>query len=425
MSDVLHIQTRAYPLHYTSIDRTVERVVLPGRGQLRPVPGVLGSVAYNAEETLDFDLTEIVQAAVSLPDITIVSCRSRILAAGGVLVSYALRHTTDLRTLDAHDLAALDATINRELREADRALLGEVLAAAKQSGVFAQVVVPPGGAEAADWTEVDPRAVRYNCHFITRDPAWEPDGRVPNLVLGRRCRILLPYTYAWDDDPSPDRIDDILTMLEPADIAVAQQSVLVGASVGGLRILTELAQATAGRLEGPEFRRFLDGVWADYHRLDAYRVESGQDHRATYIAARETIGLDGTHERAEKLLNHVNASLLAESSRRSEQLDGRLNRVAAALTVVASAAFLLDIAAFLWPDVSGLTKAVTVTGVTLLAAGMLGATIFWSRRGSDEGPGDRSGGRVADGIRQRAGGARQDRGRVPAARPPGPLEIDR
>ncbi|RKF27334.1 hypothetical protein [Micromonospora globbae] len=379
MTDVLHVQTRAYPLHYTAVDRTVDRVVVPGRGELRPVPGTLGSVAYNSEETVEVDLTAMVRAAISLPDLTIVACRIRILAAGAVLLTYALRHANDLRKLDAHELATMDASVNRQLREADRALLRDVLAGARQSGLFAHVVVPPGGASADDWTEVHPRAVRYNCHFIARDPVWEPDRRVPGLVLGAHCRILLPYTYAWDDDPAPERIDEILTMLEPADIAVAQQSVLVGASVGGLQILTELARAAPGRLEGPEFRRFLDGVWADYHRLDAYRVESGQDHRATYIAARETIGLDGTHERAEKLLAHVNASLLAESSLRSERLDGRLNRVAAALTVVASAAFLLDIAAFLLPEVGNGTKMVTVSGVILLAAGMLAATILWSR----------------------------------------------
>ncbi|MFD0784426.1 hypothetical protein ACFQZ8_10950 [Micromonospora azadirachtae] len=380
MTDVLHVQTRAYPLHYTSLDPAVKRVVVPGRGELYPVPGTLGTVAYNSEETLDVDLTDIARAAVSLPEITIVACRIRILAAGAVLVAYALAHTADLRTLDVHALDELDAAINRELREADRAMLRDVLAGARQSGLFRQVVVPPGGAAALDWTEVDPRAVRYNCHFIADRPSWSPDRRVPTLVLGAHCQILLPYTYAWDADPSPERFDDILTMLEPADIAVAQQSVLVGAGLGGRRILTELACGTLGRLEGPEFRRFLDGVWADYHRLDAYRVESGQDHRATYIAARETIGLDGTHERAEKLLAHVNASLLAESSLRSARLDGRLNRVAAALTVVASAAFLLDIAAFLLPNVSGRMRMATVSGVALLAVGMLAATIFWSRR---------------------------------------------
>lgn len=386
MSDVLHIQTRAYPLHYASVDPTVGTVVVPGQGEIHPVPGTLGSVAYNSEETVDVDFTDIVRAAVSLPDVAIVSCRIRILAAGAILVTYALRHPTDLRELDAHALVALDAAINRRLREADRALLRDVLAAAQRSGLLRQVMVPPGGAAASDWTEVDPRAVRYNCHFIARGPGWEPDDRVPSLVLGPHCQILLPYTYAWDGDPSPDAIDDILTMLEPADIAVAQQSVLVGASVGGLRILTELARAAPGRLEGPEFRRFLDGVWADYHHLDAYRVESGQAHRATYLAARETIGLDGTHERAEKLLTHVNTSLLAEASLRSERMDRRLNRVAAALTVVASASFLLDIAAFLLPNVSGQLKVTVVSGVTLLAAGLLGATISWAgERKADRG----------------------------------------
>lgn len=396
MTDVLHLQTRAYPLHYASVDRTLETVVVPGRGEIHLVPGMLGSVAYNSEETLDVDFTDIVRAAVSLPDVTIVNCRIRILAAGAVLVTYALLHPTDLRQLDVHALVALDAAINRKLREADRALLVDVLAAARRAGLLRHVMVPPGGAAAADWTEINPRAVRYNCHFIARDPAWEPDDRVPALVLGPHCQILLPYTYAWDGDPSPDRIDDILTMLEPADIAVAQQSVLVGASVGGLRILSELARAIPGRLEGPEFRRFLDGVWADYHHLDAYRVESGQDHRATYLAARETIGLDGTHERAEKLLSHVNASLLAEASLRSERLDKRLNRVAAALTVVASAAFLLDIAAFLLPNVSVQMKVGVVSGVTLLAAGLLGATISWSgERNVERGPGSATDGASA------------------------------
>ncbi|MFU8853729.1 hypothetical protein ACNAW0_22490 [Micromonospora sp. SL1-18] len=378
MTDVLHVQTRAYPLHYASIDRMLETVVVPGRGEIDLVPGTLGSVAYNFEETIEVDFTELARAAISLPDVTIVSCRIRVLAAGAVLVAYALRHRADLRELDVHTLVALDATTNRRLREADQDLLGDIMAAAQRSGLLGHVMVPPGGTEAADWTEIDPRAVRYNCHFITRDPAWEPDGRVPGLALGPHCQILLPYTYAWDGDPSQDAVENILTMLEPADIAVAQQSVLVGASVGGIRILTKLARATPGRLEGPEFRRFLDGVWADYHHLDAYRVESGQDHRATYLAARETIGLDGTHERAERLLSHVHASLLAEASLRSEGLDRRLNRAAAALTVVASASFLLDIAAFLLPDVSGQTKVVTVSGVTLLAAGVLGAIISWS-----------------------------------------------
>ncbi|MBQ0901253.1 hypothetical protein KBX63_04320 [Micromonospora sp. U21] len=92
----------------------------------------------------------------------------------------------------------------------------------------------------------------------------------------------------------------------------------------------------------------------------------------------------------------MNTSLLAESSLRSERLDGRLKRAAAALTVVASAALLLDIAAFLLPDVSGQARVVIVSGVTLLAAGLLGATISWSREATLSGDRVRNARRYSD-----------------------------
>lgn len=379
VTDVLHVQTRAYPLHYASLDLSVRSVVVPGRGELHLLPGGLGSLAYNPDRTVEVDLTDVIQPAVTVPGITIVRCHARILAAGGVLVVYLLRHTADLTGLDAQTLTELDAEVNRALRKADARVLTEVLAAAIGVGIFQQLILPPS--KDTGELSIDPRSVRYNCHFIVRNPEWTPDARMPSLVCGPRCQTLLPYTYAWDEDPAGTDLDTLLTMLEPADIAVAQQSILVDAIVGGRRILAGLARATApGGLEGLTFRRFLDAVWADYYRLDAYRVESGQGHRATYLAAREVIGLDGTHERAEKLLGHVGTSLLSESSARSERLDGRLNRVAAALAVVASASFLVDLAAFLIPEAGLGMRLVTVTGVVMLGAGVLAATIFSVRR---------------------------------------------
>ncbi|MEQ4302479.1 hypothetical protein ABNF97_13970 [Plantactinospora sp. B6F1] len=381
MTDVLHVQTRAYPLHYASLNLSLTSFVVPERGEVRLVPGTLGSLAYNPDRTVEVDLTDLIRPAVTLPGITIVRCHARALAAGAVLVSYLLRHARDLSDLDAQGLADLDAEVNGALRKADAPILAEVLAAAVEAGLFERLVLPPDLNETRDWTSIDPRSVRYNCHFVLPRPGWSPDSRVPDLVMGPRCRILLPYTYAWDADASGDDLGALLTMLEPADIAVAQQSILVDAIVGGRRILGGLARATTPLgLEGVTFRRFLDAVWTDYYQLDAYRVESGQGHRATYLAARDIIGLDGTHERAERLLNHVGASLLSESSVRSAQLDGRLNRVAAALAVVASASFLVDLAGFLIPEAGLGMRVATATGVILLGAGVLGATILSVRQ---------------------------------------------
>lgn len=380
MSHVLHVQTRAYPLSYASLDHSMTTLAVPGRGELRLVPGTLASLSYNPEQTVEADILDLVRTVVDLPGITVVGCRIRLLTAGGAFVVYALRHEQDLRELDAHALADLDAQINRALREADREFFSEVLAAAVQAGLVRGPTIPPGGTEAREWTSVNPRTVRYNCHFIAQYTNWVPDARVPGLVLGPKCQILLPYTYAWHDDPSAERFDEIMTMLEPADIAVAQQSILVGATFGGRRILADLARGRSSRFEGPAFRRFLDGVWADYHHLDAYRVESGQDHRATYLAARQVIGLDGTHERAEKLLSHVNTSLVAESSQRSEHLDRRLNRVAAAFTVVAAASFLVDLISFVLPKLTTQLRIASAISVIMMAGGALGATLLWARR---------------------------------------------
>lgn len=407
MTGVLHLQTRAYPLHHVAIALATGRLTVPGRGEARLFAGALGSQAYNPEPTIEADLTELVRGAVALPGTEIVACRARLITAGTVLLVYALRHETDLAGLDAYQLAEFDATVNRQLRDADSAVVGEALSAAVAGGVLQDLVARPGHLPGSGPASVDRRAVRYNCHFVAARPPWAPDARVPDLPLGPRCRVLLPYTYAWQADPGTP-LDEILTTLEPADIATAQLSVVFSATIGGRRILDELSRSTPGQLRGEDLRRFLDRVWAAYHQLDFYRLESAQDHRATYLAAREIIGLDRAHGRAGELLDYAAASLLAESSRRTQRLDSRLNRVAAALTVVVAAAFAVDLAAFLFPNPGPVTRVAVVSGVTLLSVAALVATVLSARERSRR-------------ERRRAG--RGGAGRLPRARPPGESRV--
>ncbi|GAB2587166.1 hypothetical protein GCM10027168_19940 [Streptomyces capparidis] len=379
MGDVLHLQTRAYPLHYSSSDGGVRSVPVPGHGELRPVPGELGSLVYNPDPTIEIDLTGIARSAITLPGTEIEGCHARILTGGTVLLVYALRHEADLRRMSLPEVDALDARVNQMLREADAPIFTEVLAASASSGLVKDLPLRPDRPLSGTQPAMDRRSVRYNCHIITPDPPWEPDSRVPPLNLGPSCRILLPYTYAWDC-PTTTPLPDLLTMTEPTDIAVAQQSLLFGAILGGRWILVDLARDYPDNDDVHAFRRFLDGVWADYHHLDSYRVESAQGHRATYLAAREVIGLDGTEERADKLLGYVSNSLLAASAQRTQVLDTRLNRVASGLTVVAAAAFALDVVAFLLPEVPFAGRLLASVGVIALGTTALIATVRPRRR---------------------------------------------
>ncbi|MGH3777241.1 MAG: hypothetical protein ACRDRR_16180 [Pseudonocardiaceae bacterium] len=254
-----------------------------------------------------------------------------------------------------------------------------MLSAAVRAGLLGEITPRPDVITDAGQLQVDRRVVRYNCHFITRDPCWDPDPRVPEVVTGPNCRILLPYTYSWNSDSSA-QLSEILTMVEPADVAVAQSALLASATAGGRRILADLARADQNHVDVHAFRRFLDGVWADYHHLDTYRLDSAQHHRATFLAAHLVMGLESARQRAETLLGYVGGSLLSESSLLRGQLDARLNRVAAALTVVSAAAFVLDIAAFLLPNSRWELRGAAVTGVIALAVGVLVVTIFAGRR---------------------------------------------
>lgn len=375
---VLHLQSRAYPLHHRSDGTALELMAVPGHGELRPVAGGLRSLAYNPDSTVEMDLTAIVRPVVDLPGVEVVACHARILTAGTVLVIYALRHEADLRLLALPELDALDAAVNRALREADAPVLTAVLAASVASGLVGNVALRPDLALGGERTPIDRQSARYNCHFVTPDPPWAPDARVPELISGPQCRILLPYTYAWDCDPATP-LDDLLTMTEPTDVAVAQQSLLVGALIAGRWVLSDLAHGHPESTDVHAFRRFLDGLWSDFHHLDGYRIESTQGHRASYLAARQVIGLDDTQERADKLLGYVSNSLLAASSMRAEVLDTRLNRLAAALAVVSAASFGLDIAVFVLPKVSLETKLGVVAGLIGMAVSCLMAVIVPTR----------------------------------------------
>lgn len=372
---VLHLQCRAYPLHHRTPTTSLAPFAVPDHGELRPVIGSLKSLAYNPDGTIELDLTAIIRPAVTLPGTEIAACHARILTAGTVLVVYALRHEQDLRQLDLPELDALDAGINRVLREADAPILSAVLAAAVSSGLVQSIALRPDLAVAGAGSPIDRRSARYNAHFVTEDPPWDADSRVPEVASGPECHILLPYTYAWDHDPDAP-LSDLLTMTEPTDIAVAQQSVLTGAIIAGRWVLGDLAHAHPENTDVHAFRRFLDGLWADFHHLDSYRMESGQVPRASYLSARHVIGLDDTQERADKLLGYVSSSLLAAASERAEALDARLNRVAAALTVVSAASFGLDIAVFVLPQVSLWTKLAVVVGLLGMATSGLVAAIL-------------------------------------------------
>ena len=246
MTDVLHVQTRAYPLHYSTASLVTDTVTVPGYGTYRLRVGSLRSQAYNHDHTIEADLTDLVQAVVTLPGVEILACRARFLTSGTVLLVYALRHRVALRDLDTQALANYDAEINDALRSADSAVLGAAFDAAAAAGVVGGLTIRPGSAEELWPSGVGRNEVRYNCHFVVRRPAWRSDPRVPELVRGPACHILLPYTYAWDADPDL-AFDDLLTMLEPADIAVAQLSLLFSAMVNGRQTLADLSRAALGR----------------------------------------------------------------------------------------------------------------------------------------------------------------------------------
>ena len=374
MSDVLHVQTRAYPLHFGDSELIPDSMeVLQQRVGLSEAR--LESQTYNPERIVVLDLTALVQREVEIPGMTIHRCRARVLRAGTVLLTYAMTHEKDLRALDTAALDTFDSDINTALRSADAHVINAVLDTAASIGLLgSSTVVNTGGISTGLPSSIDLRVVRYNAHFVTIDPPWDRDPRVQPMPLGPHCSILMSYTYAWDLDADA-RFDDVLTVLEPADITVAQISVLFSAMIGSRRILTQLARAHTGHMEDHDFRRFLDHVWAEFYMLDAYRMDSAQSHRATYIAALTNIGLPQAQQNAAELLAHVNSSLRSESTLKTQRLDGRLNRVAAMLTVAVAGSFTVDIMAYLAPGASLPSRIAVVTSVVVLGIATVLATM--------------------------------------------------
>jgi hypothetical protein len=380
VTDVLHLQTRAYPLHFTfpdgyGSDTPATTINVPGRGKLTVTPGTLSTLAYNSETTAEADLTEIITAGVALPGTVIMGCRARILHAGAVLVTYALRHDTDLSAMSTDELVTFDAQVNDILREADQPILLDVLAeVVKTFKIIQHAIVGDVSSAGEPVLPVDRRTVRYVCHVVASEPTWKPSQETRSFGVLDGFRILLPFTYAWRGEPAMP-LAEILNMLEPTDIAVAQRSILAGATLEGRKILTRLASGRTGQMQSNDFRRFLDGVWADFYHLDSYRIESAQAPRTVFQAASEDMDMDAAREQAQALLGHVNASLQAASSARSEVLDTRLNRVAAALTVVIAAGFVSSLAQFLAPAEPLGIRTFIVAVVVILAIGTVAYTI--------------------------------------------------
>ncbi|MDR0341608.1 MAG: hypothetical protein LBI49_00575, partial [Nocardiopsaceae bacterium] len=237
---------------------------------------------------------------------------------------------------------------------------------------------------AGELLPVDRRTVRYTSHFVATEATWLPERETGGSGGYGGCQTLLSFTYACRGDPAVP-LPEILPMLEPTGIALAQRTILAGATLEGRKILARLARGQATQVQSNDFRRFLDGVWADFYDLDSYRIESAQGPRATFLAASGDMdmGMATARDQAQALLGHVNDSLQAASSARSEVLDTRLNRVAAALTVVIAAGFVSDLAQFLAPGESLGIRAVIVAAVLIIGIGTLAYTINPARLRDD------------------------------------------
>jgi hypothetical protein len=378
MSDWIHLQTRAYPLHFTfppgyGPDAAALKVNVPDLGRLTITPGTLATFEYNFETTAEADLTEIIAANVTRPGTTIAACRTRFLPAGAALVTYALRHHENLAAFSPDQLVAFDSQVNDELRRADQPILLRILAEVVKIFPLARPTsVDQWDTDSGEILPVDRRAVRYNCHVVAKGPRWKSRNGAQYDSHG--CQILMPFTYVWIGDPQAP-VTDLLAMMEPTDVAVAERSILAGATLDARKILDRLAGDQASHLQIETFRRFLDGVWADYYHLDSYRIESGLVPRRTFNAACDSMGMEAAQAQARELLAHVTDSLVATTSARAAVLDTRLNRVASALTVVTAAGFVSSLVQFLAPQETSGMRLIIVGVAVIIAASILAYTL--------------------------------------------------
>lgn len=347
MIPVLHVQTRAYPTYHIDVavcdgvapDLRIHEVGVPMQ------VARLHSLAYRDEDTLDLDLTELLGQTGLPAGVRLEWARMRVLKYGAVLLTTAYRHEADLTELDRYELCEVDAALNGDRRRGDAEAVAAVFVQLRSRGILYDP------RPRLDWRPDDyPRrlvswgAVRYNAHFFTGAQSWEPDPRVSCGNLPG-CNILLPYTYEWVGEDL--EAEQVLGLIEPADLAVAQRSVLAGASEQALEILESLSNGSAESLPPVhELRRHIDRVRSTYHRLDSYRYDSAQDARSVYLSARSEMALDSAHERTETVLAQVSESIQSEVNERTMALDGKLNRLAAFFTVATGGALVLDVVEF-------------------------------------------------------------------------------
>lgn len=387
----LHLQTRAYPLNHRGVDPAGATHVSGDRlGHLALTRGRLGSLAYGQQSTVDLDLTPA-YGAVPLPEgVSLQWVRMRVLDPGVALVTVAVLHAEDLAALDALTLDARDAAVNRCVKQGEIELVDDVVAALAAAGVVDDLRPRFPGGQARESGLLDACAVRYNCHFVTAAPPWRAHARVRSEegdLAGSGCHLLLPYTYAWAlaaDAP----VDELLVVLEPADVAVAQRAVLAGAQGDAMAMLDRLSsRERAGTAAPGELRRHVDRIRLTYQRLDSYRYDSAQQPRGVYLAACREMGLPTIHEQTEYVLGRVMESLRAEAGARSAVLDARLNRTAAVLAVATGGLFVFDLIGFA-PGGQDLSEGwrLLVIAVVLLVSGAAVTWLFWkSARSSDAG----------------------------------------
>jgi hypothetical protein len=373
---ILHVQSRGLPLNHSGLRSELPAVIAVAGVDLEVERSTMTTLVYRRQPTVELDATPLYRE-VGLPgQVRLRWVRVRAVPAGLVTLSVAVEHDRDLGDLGAHALADLDADLNALIRREDADILTQLLAAL-DADILCDARCPIGDAEAPAGGLTAPDAtVRYNCHLITPSPGWTPSPRLATAaseLAGSSCIPLLPYTFAWALDPqAPPPM--LLASLEPADVAVGQRSVLFAAEDEALHVLDELSSGRPPTVSPLVLRRRLDRSRVTCSRLGSYRYDSSQDHRGVYLAACREMGLDQLWDRVEQQLGQASSSLDAAVATQVAALDGRLNRLAAVLTVATASVLVLELIGFaragtpLQPEWRAVTlAALAVAGTAALA----------------------------------------------------------